>query len=111
MLKKGLRLKTEDFKVLPKTQRQTTLNFTIRTISTPNKQYLSDRVGCFAVVAPKKLYKKAVHRNQAKRLVYGVIEKALKNKQVFGQIFIFINKDILTRTENEILNELSCIFK
>lgn len=104
MLNKGRRLKTEDFKELPKTKKRYTQNFTISTMSKLEAQ--NGQTGRFAVVAPKKLYKKAVLRNQAKRLVYN----ALQNIQTpFEKNFIFINKDILSLGVEEICNEIKAV--
>lgn len=104
MLNKSRRLKTEDFKALPETQKKYTENFTIRyKISA-----LDGSLGRFAVVAPKKLYKLAVLRNKAKRLVYSALEGINLDK---NDIFIFINKDILNLTKDQILAEIGVYIK
>lgn len=104
MLKKAQRLKTEDFKALPETQKKYTENFTLRyKVSAPGGS-----LGRFAVVAPKKLYKLAVLRNKAKRLVYSALEGIKLNK---NDIFIFINKDILKLNKDQILAEIGVYIK
>lgn len=109
MLKKELRLKTEDFKSLPKTQRYHTENFTISYIL---KHTQSGSRGRFAVVAPKKLYKLAVYRNKAKRLTYGALEDLATNLNTkFEKVFIFVKKDILNKAKIEILDEINSVLK
>jgi ribonuclease P protein component len=109
MLKKELRLKTEDFKSLPKAQRYHTDNFTISYILGHKQNGQKSR---FAVVAPKKLYKLAVYRNKAKRLAYSSLETIKDNLNTkFEKVFIFIKKDILNKDKNQILEEINSVLK
>lgn len=98
MLKKGLRLKTQDFNTLLQTKKYYTEHFTIRV------QGKNGIKGRFAVVAPKKLYKKAFLRNKAKRFVYDLLKNFDKS---YEKVFIFINKDILNSEKNLILKEIN----
>lgn len=100
MLSKGRRLKTNDFNSLPQTKKYYTENFTIRVYGKNGQK------SRFAVVAPKKIYKKAFQRNKARRKVYDCL---------FGldfgyeKVFIFINKDILNLEKSFILKEIMSI--
>ncbi len=105
MLKKEYRLKTQDFKTLPKTSKYYTDNFTIRV------DLQNGKSGRFAVVAPKKLYKLAVLRNKAKRLAYTSLKGMERGLVGVDKVFIFINKDILALTTGQIVNELKQALK
>lgn len=100
MISKVFRLKTKDFKSLIETKKYYTEHFTIRVSKQNGPQ------SRFAVIAPKKLYKKAYLRNKAKRCVYNV----LKNYNPgIDKVFIFITKDIINTEKSLILKEIKDI--
>lgn len=109
MLKKQYRLKTSDFQEIPGSKKLYTENFTFR-FSYNNEKPLKNNV--FGVIVSKKVYKKAVFRNQAKRLVYSILgQNSLINTQQPRKTFIFINKDILGQDSQKITNEVKNALK
>lgn len=96
MIQKGFRLKTKDFKSLFETKKYYTEHFTIRITGSGPKSR-------FAVVAPKKLYKKAFLRNKVRRFVYNLLQGYNPN---IDKVFIFITKDVLNTEKSLILKEI-----
>jgi len=62
----------------------------------------------FAVVAPKKIFKKAHERNKARRIAYSFINKSLKNIK-FAKPFcliLFLKKSFFNNDKEKLENEI-----
>lgn len=63
---------------------------------------------CFAVVASKKVSKKAVIRNRNKRRVREAFKKLLK-KPFSGALIVFIKKDLSSLSYSSLIEELKVV--
>jgi ribonuclease P protein component len=63
----------------------------------------------FAVVASKKVSKKAVVRNKNKRRVRHALRSVLKNKIFSGSLVVFIRKDLSSSPYALILSEMETV--
>lgn len=104
MLKKSLRLKTNDFRDITTSKKLYTKHFTFRYIENTEKTFKNNT---FSVIAPKKLYKKANKRNSAKRFIYSYLNNLIDTRgKKPKKIFIFINKDIFSSPKEDIFKEI-----
>lgn len=70
-------------------------------------QFVSGDLYKFAVVVPKKVFKKAVDRNKVKRVLYGYLKKAYTEELLAtGMYILVLKKPANQKTLQEIKNEV-----
>lgn len=65
----------------------------------------------FAFIVSKKIDKRAVIRNQTKRVLRSAVERLIKNIKIGSDIIIISKKELIPEQRKEVLDALEAVFK
>ena len=101
MFKKRFRISAKEFIVLIKERKNCVHSPALMVQFVPADQYR------FAIITPKKIFKKAVTRNKIKRYLYGVLKDVYNKQQLPHGVYIVLLKKLAKdKTVREMKGEL-----